>query len=322
LHEFGTLTPRFQEEVLELRTNALVQLRPIERFGAYSTNTDSLQVADTRYFGSKAANYGVLRRTIPNQSPRAIAFSFDLWLDFMAQRLSGGRTLQEEINLRLGQIAAVPAVTGVKLKEVRDLIEDQGEFTSEQRATVTNALAIFDQTRKIRFRSSSNAEDLPSFSAAGLYESHSGCVLDDLLPGSDDECECDPLDDKRRSVFRAIRKVYASLYNEQAFLERRRSGIKEEEVGMAVLVHHSFPDTIELANGVANVDFFSSNYLLRQLFHCEPTRRGERGESRRPGFAGTIRRDPDVRSVLSSNRGVQHDPSTEYSRPGISGRIQ
>ena len=64
-------------------------------------------------------------------------------------------------------------------------------------------------------------------------------------------CHCDPDQDKERGVFRAIRKVFASFYNLNAFLERLRHGIDENDVGMALLVHHSFPDEDELANGVA-----------------------------------------------------------------------
>ena len=65
---------------------------------------------------------------------------------------------------------------------------------------------------------------------------------------------CDPLKSKERGVFRALRRVYASFYNENAFLERLRFGVDETQVGMAVLVHHSFPDEDERANGVATGD--------------------------------------------------------------------
>ena len=57
-----------------------------------------------------------------------------------------------------------------------------------------------------------------------------------------------------RGVFRAIRKVFASFYNDNAFLERLKHDVNEAQVGMALLVHHSFPDEIELANGVATLE--------------------------------------------------------------------
>ena len=58
-------------------------------------------------------------------------------------------------------------------------------------------------------------------------------------------------------MFRAIKRVYASFYNHNAYLERRHFGVDEDDVGMAILVHHSFPDEIELANGVAVSDYNS-----------------------------------------------------------------
>jgi hypothetical protein len=261
IRELALLDDKLRAALVSRKTNT-VALQPIERFGAYSTNTDTLGPTHTRFFGSKAANYGILRRSLPSQSPSAIAFSFDLWLDFLEQTLGSGKTLRMEIETRLAAIATNSSLYISKLEEIRDIIEDDGQFTPSQQATITNALTVFDPTRKIRFRSSSNAEDLPSFSAAGLYESYSGCLLDDLDPGPEESCRCDPLDDKRRSVFRAIRKVFASFYTEQAFLERRRFGINESDVGMALLVHHSFPDEIELANGVATIDYYPTNHLF------------------------------------------------------------
>ncbi|NIP95546.1 MAG: hypothetical protein GWO24_19720, partial [Akkermansiaceae bacterium] len=53
---------------------------------------------------------------------------------------------------------------------------------------------------------------------------------------------CDPSKDNERGVFRAMRKVYASFYNLNAFIERLRHGVDESQVGMAILVHYSFPD--------------------------------------------------------------------------------
>lgn len=81
----------------------------------------------------------------------------------------------------------------------------------------------------VRLRSSTNAEDLPSFSGAGLYRSVSA-ELGDREPSS------------------RIRKVWASVWNWRAFEERSFWGIDHMAVKMAVAVHRSFPD--EAANGV------------------------------------------------------------------------
>jgi hypothetical protein len=83
----------------------------------------------------------------------------------------------------------------------------------------------------IRFRSSTNSEDMQGFNGAGLYDSYTG------IPG-----------DPEKTIERAIKKVWASLWNLPAFEEREYFKIDHQSVAMAVLVHRSFPD--EAANGV------------------------------------------------------------------------
>ena len=85
---------------------------------------------------------------------------------------------------------------------------------------------------KMRFRSSTNAEDLEGYTGAGLYTSTSA------LPG-----------DAQRPVDGALRTVWASLWNFRAFEEREYAQIPHDAVGMAVLVHPAYDG--EAANGVA-----------------------------------------------------------------------
>src|SRR6185503_19138684 len=118
-------------------------------------------------------------------------------------------------------------------------------FTAEQQHAITNALRVFNPQRRIRFRSSTNVEDSEHFTGAGLYDSYSGCLLDDRDGNTSGPSLCDPEEEDERGVFRAIQRVYASFYNDNAFIERLRLGVDESQVGMAVLVHYSFPDEIE-----------------------------------------------------------------------------
>jgi hypothetical protein len=85
---------------------------------------------------------------------------------------------------------------------------------------------------RMRFRSSTNAEDLNGFNGAGLYDSESAEL------GS----ATDPVDV-------AVKVVWASLWSYRAYEEREYYSIPHMDIGMALLVHHSFPD--EEANGVA-----------------------------------------------------------------------
>jgi hypothetical protein len=244
-------------QILALKTPLPVDLQPKQRYGAYSAATDGLTPADSRFFGGKAANFGFLRRAIPNSSPPAIAFSLDLWDDFMAQQLPGGKTLRTAIAERLAPYTNYPpnlAALTAELARVRDLITKGAIFSATQQEAITNALTVFDPNRNIRFRSSSNAEDNQIFTAAGLYDSYSGCLADDLDADANGPSICDPTEVNERGVFRTMQKVYASFYNDNAFLERLRHRIDEAQVGMAVLVHHSVPDQQEMANGVATLN--------------------------------------------------------------------
>jgi len=138
------------------------------------------------------------------------------------------------------------------LAAVRKLFTDTADFNATQRAQIVAALqAAGFGGRMIRFRSSTNVEDSDVFNGAGLYDSYSGCLEDDLDGDVWGPCRCDPTEPEERGVFRAVRKVYASFYNENAFLERLRHGVVETNVGMAILVHYSSPDADEMANGVA-----------------------------------------------------------------------
>lgn len=240
-------------QLAALKARPAFQFAPKERFGAYSAATDNLVPADIKFFGGKAANYGLLRRVIPSNSLPAIAVSFDLWDDFMAQTLGNGRTLRQEISNRLAGFTYPPNVGALQtnLAAIRSLIRTGTQFTSEQEAALTNALTVFDRRRNIRFRSSTNVEDAESFSGAGLYDSFSGCLADDQDGDTVGPSACDPTETDERGVFRAIRRVFASFYNDNATLERLRLGVDEDAAGMALLVHHSTPDEFELANGVA-----------------------------------------------------------------------
>ncbi len=253
-----TLPPALADELLELKAPPEIKFTPKQTFGAISAPTDALSPNDIRHFGGKASNYGILRRAIPDNCPPAIALSFDLWDAFLDQSLPGGATLRSEIAARLAPHQSYPPQVGAlraTLAGIRDLITDEADFSPAQREEVIAALAPFNPNRKIRFRSSTNVEDSEHFTGAGLYDSFSGCLLDDLDGDDSGPSACDPGESRERGVFRALRKVYASFYNDHACLERLRRRVDESRVGMAVLVHHSFPDEEELANGVAAIEF-------------------------------------------------------------------
>jgi hypothetical protein len=86
--------------------------------------------------------------------------------------------------------------------------------------------------QRVRFRSSSNTEDLPHFNGAGLY------ISTGVNANASDE-----------EVATEIRTVWASLWRLRAYDEREYYNIDQNSVAMAVLVQEAFPS--EAANGVA-----------------------------------------------------------------------
>ena len=196
------------------------------------------------------ARYG--DESIPSPS---LAITFDLWQDFMLQPMGQDLTLQAWIAHRLEEAQA----SGLE----KDLTDALAEIRTQIKAATSRPISKSNSSRhcplrperKLRFRSSTNLEDQGQFTGAGLYDSFSGCLEDELDEDEQGPCACDSEKAKERGVFRAIKKVYASFYNENAYRERKLHRIEEPEVGMALLVHHSFPDEIEWGNGVAVVQF-------------------------------------------------------------------
>ncbi|MEN6427090.1 MAG: PEP/pyruvate-binding domain-containing protein [Phycisphaerales bacterium] len=264
LLDAGSLSEDEKASLLAMKDNSPLVVQPMASRGILWADTSDLGPSDIRFFGGKASNFGVLRRAFPDDSPAAMAFSFDLWNAFLDQQLpesAGGRTLCEEIAARLGKYTTYPPADlealADDLAEIRGLFKDsQTTSFGEAGAAVIAALQDFgfDATRNIRFRSSTNVEDNDQFTGAGLYDSFSGCLMDDMDGDTSGPCACDSSEGSERGVLRAIRRVFASFYNDNAFLERLKHDVNEAEVGMALLVHHSFPDQIELANGVATLE--------------------------------------------------------------------
>ncbi|HUF60866.1 MAG TPA: PEP/pyruvate-binding domain-containing protein [Verrucomicrobiales bacterium] len=247
------LSDERRREILESKRPPALVVPPREDPGWLTAPVSGLWPEDARYVGGKSAHYGFLLREAPESTRPALAFSFALWEDYLNQALPGGQSLGGRIAQRLEGHTFPPDMLRLRedLAVVRSWIEDVGDFDAGQRNAIVVALSGFDQDRKIRFRSSTNVEDSAVFTGAGLYDSYSGCLADDVDGDEHGPSRCDSGESKERGVFRALRKVFASFYNETAFVERLRFGIAEADVGMAVLAHHSFLDEDELANGVA-----------------------------------------------------------------------
>ncbi|HMI88417.1 MAG TPA: PEP/pyruvate-binding domain-containing protein [Polyangiaceae bacterium] len=194
---------------------------------------DAIQAA-TRAFGAKAANYSVFAtdKDVPNKKAFAIpVFYYD---QFMEENLfyARAKAFAED-----PEFVAKEEVRSAKLAQLRaDILT--APVNAEFQALLK---AKFDQDypgKSMRFRSSTNAEDLDGFPCAGCYDSHTGDPNDSKYMGNQVLAALD-----------GIRKTWATVWSFRTYEERRLHSIDHNKVAMALLVHTNFPD--EEANGVA-----------------------------------------------------------------------
>ncbi len=180
-----------------------------------------------RAWGGKAAQYSILAKTTDVPTPKAFGIPVFYYNQFMTEN-----GLFERIDALLNDADFMgdPAVREAELATLR---EDMmaSPVNADFQAALKAKLAKDYPGITMRFRTSTNSEDLDGFPCAGCYESQSG----------------DPKN--WDSVLDAVRGAWSSIWLFRTFEERSYYGIDHHSVGMALLVHHNFP--AEEANGVA-----------------------------------------------------------------------
>ena len=220
------------------------------------TPLSSVSFADWTAFGVKAANVAELTKvSLPTATtPVGYAVPFYFYDEFMKQATVSKETIlgkkkapaPEKITLPAGttlasavtQMLAHPKFqtdTDIQEEMLDDLRKAIKDATSPQ-WVITALTAMHDnypEGQSLRYRSSTNNEDLPSFNGAGLYDSKTQ----------------DPDETTDDGIDKSIKAVWASLWNHRAFLERDFHRVDHTTVAMGVLVHPNYSD--EKVNGVA-----------------------------------------------------------------------
>ena len=226
-------------------------------------------------FGVKAANVAVLGTlNFPAGTvPGGFAVPFYFYDEFMKNAVLAEETLfgkkkwpeEDKFTLLAGtKLSAVVTAMLAHRKFQRDY-EIQEEMLDDLRDAIKDAAspqwiidaltamhATYPEGQSLRYRSSTNNEDLPGYSGAGLYDSKTQ----------------DPEETTEDGIDKSIKGVWASLWNFRAFVERDFHRIDHTQTAMGVLVHPNYTD--ELVNGVAvSFDPFSGQagayYLNTQV---------------------------------------------------------
>ena len=211
---------------------------------------------DWKAFGVKAANLAELRKLgFPEGTvPDGFAIPFYFYDTFMNEislgekKVFGKRSAPEDEKFTLAaDVKLIDAVKAILAHpKFRTDFEIQDEMLDDLRDAIRDATSpqwmidaltamhdTYPEGQSLRYRSSTNNEDLPGFNGAGLYDSNTQHAH---------ETEEDGID-------KSMKQVFASLWTFRAFTEREFHRIDHLAAAMGILVHPNFSD--ELANGVA-----------------------------------------------------------------------
>ncbi len=180
----------------------------------------ALRARDSSHCGVKAANLGALKTALPPAArvPDGFCIPF-AYYEATMQRL--------QIPQRLQDLQGRPGFStdaGVR----RDALASLRTEISNAAPDPAFVRALDSQWKNqlhsagVFVRSSSNSEDLPGFSGAGLYTTVPNVTRSDALA-------------------RAVQTVWASVYNFEAYEARSAAGLGQDAVAMAVLVQAAAP---------------------------------------------------------------------------------
>ena len=226
-----SLTPATQAEVEAHHKNSRPkQQRTPQRDLSLQTITplDEVRFDQWTAFGVKSANVATLRTFDLGEAvvPNGFAVPFWFYDEFMR---SNGLYRFAKAMVANPKFTDDPDFQDAQLASLRSLIKN-APMPRELSEALRTIRLQFPAEQSVRCRSSTNNEDLPGFSGAGLYDSKTQ---------HPDE---GPLD-------KCIKQVFASVWNLRAYLERDYYRIDHFATAMGVLL---IPNTEnERANGVA-----------------------------------------------------------------------
>ncbi|MBT4401226.1 MAG: hypothetical protein HOD37_17245 [Bacteroidetes bacterium] len=192
------------------------------------TSLDQVDFDEWKSFGVKAANVATMRKFGFEEGaiPYGFAIPFYFYDEFM--KFNGFYDHVDGL-LSNPDFQNDYSVQDSLLQELRDTIR-AADMPTWMWDALSELQSSFPDSTSLRCRSSTNNEDLPGFSGAGLYNSKTQHP-------------------EEGHISKSVKQVFASLWTFRAFDERQFYRIEHATTAMGILVHPSYSD--ELANGVA-----------------------------------------------------------------------
>jgi len=213
-----------------------------------------LRIADVPQVGGKNASLGEMISGLAEENvpvPGGFATTADAFRQFLSTNNLDQRINDTLDKLDVEDVKAL-AETG---KHIRQWVVDadfSSEFQNALRSAYQQLVAQYGEDASYAVRSSATAEDLPEASFAGQQETYLN------IKGFD-------------SLLRAIKEVYASLFNDRAIAYRVHQGFDHRQVALSAgiqkmvrsdLASSGVMFTIDTESGFDDVVFITSAYGL------------------------------------------------------------
>ncbi|MFJ4831856.1 rifamycin-inactivating phosphotransferase [Streptomyces sp. NPDC088747] len=162
--------------------------------------------------GGKGAHLGALTRIEGMRVPEGFCVTTAAFRRIMAEASTGDDLLDQLSRLDPDDRDAVRTLSA-RIRRTIEGVAMPGDLS----AAITNALAEFGERAAYAVRSSATAEDLPTASFAGQQDTYLNVV-------------------GPTAILQHVSRCWASLFTERAVTYRRRNGIDDRAVHMAVVV--------------------------------------------------------------------------------------
>jgi len=226
---------------------------------AYVIPLTELRMTDVPIVGGKNASLGEMISQLAREGvrvPGGFATTADAFRDFLSYRSEAGKSLAERIAEKLAatDVDDVLALTETGATIRQWILDTPLQPRLQDEIIASYQILVAESSNNVSFavRSSATAEDLKEASFAGQQETYLNISgVDHLLD--------------------AIRRVFASLYNDRAISYRQRQGFKHEEVALSAGVQRMVRSdigasgvmfTIDTESGFSDVVFITSSYGL------------------------------------------------------------